>query len=159
VSSRTRRRGAAPAATTLALVLVSLLLSGCGAGFTALTNIPFAPGNSSATDLGFIHIRAVSLVQDDAGDLTELYTAFVNTGPDDVLTGISVQGAKPVTLPAGPIDVPPNQQINLGPTGTRVFVTGLALRPGQFTTVTFQFRDSGTATLNVLIVTNQTVNA
>lgn len=43
MSRRIRRRVAAPASTAAAL-LIALVLTGCGAGFTALTNTQFAPG-------------------------------------------------------------------------------------------------------------------
>jgi hypothetical protein len=158
VSRRIRRRIAAPASTAAA-VLIALVLSGCGAGFTALTNTQFVPGNGASADLGSIHLRNVLLVQDPSGDLTELHSAFVNTGADDILTSVSVQDAQPVSLPGGAVDIPPNQQISFGPNGTEILVTNLTRQPGQFTHIVYQFRNSGTIVVNALILTPESANS
>jgi hypothetical protein len=153
VSSTIRRRAILP----MLALLAGLLLSGCGAGFTAMTNIQFAPGNGATADAGQIAVRNALLVQDSGSGLVSLYTVFVNSGPEDTLSSITVAGANPVTLPNGPIDLPTNQQVSLGPNGTELLVNGLTISPGFLALVTYTFQNAGSVSAEVLLTTPQNI--
>jgi hypothetical protein len=164
--SRSARRVALVALTA---ILVGLGASGCAAGFNANTAKPYAPSNGSVASIGNLRIRNVVVVQSLDGGLSELYATVVSIGggPDgygtvagtdvspapDTLTGISVAGASPVSIPGGSITIPPGAKIDLGPSGTHVFLDNFTVRRGEIASVTLTFATAGTVTLSALVMT------
>ena len=164
--SRSTRRVALVAVTA---VVVGLGASGCAAGFNANTMKAYAPSNGSVASLGNLRIRNVVVVQSQDGGLNELYATVVSIGggPDgngtvagtdvspapDSLTGISVTGAAPVNIPAGAITIAPGAKVDLGPSGTRVFLDNFTIKRGNIASVTFTFATAGTVTLSALVMT------
>jgi hypothetical protein len=165
VSRSTRRLASA----TAGVLLVGVSVTGCAAGFNATTNAPYAPSNGSVAQVGDLRIRNVVIVEADDGSTTELYTAIVNIGgeidgngtlagsnyvaPTDHLTGVTIVGAPSVTLPGGPIALPPNTRVDLSPDGNQLFLTGFTPPVGHVTTVTFHFAIAGTVSVNALVMT------
>ena len=166
--SRSVRRVASVAVMA---ILVGLGASGCATGFNATTSEPYAPSNGSIASIGDLRIRNVVIVQSPDGGLSEVYAAIVSIGGatdgygtvsgvsvnplPDSLTGLSVTGAAPISIPGGSITIPPGQRVDLGPDGTRIFLTSFTVKRGQVADVTFNFALAGTVTVNALVMTEQ----
>jgi hypothetical protein len=164
--SRSARRVASVAVMA---ILVGLGASGCAAGFNATTGQPYIPSNGSIASIGDLRIRNVVIVQSVDGGLSEVYASFVNIGggPDgygtvagtavsnapDSLTGISVTGASAIAIPGGSITLPPNSKVDLGPDGTRIFLSNFTVKRGEIANVTFNFAVAGTVTVSALVMT------
>jgi copper(I)-binding protein len=152
VSRSTRR----VASVAFAALFVGATASGCAAGFNATTNQPYAPSNGSVTTIGDLRVTNVVIVQSTDGGLSELYASFINNGTSpDALVAVSLAGLGTVALPDGPITIPANTKVDLGPDGTRLFIDNLKLIAGDVTTVTFRFAGAGDTHLNALIMTEQ----
>jgi hypothetical protein len=167
--SRSTRRLTSARSSIAGVLLVGVSVSGCAAGFNATTSKPFAPSNGSVASVGDLRIRNVVIVEADDGSTTELYTAMINIGgeadgngtvagssfeaPTDHLTSVTIVGAPSVALPAGPVAVPPNSRVDLGPDGTQVFLTGFKPPVGHVATVTFRFAIAGTVSVSALVMT------
>jgi len=138
-------------ATALAGALLALgSLSGCAAGFNAATNKPYTPTNGSIVNVGKMAVRSVVVVGNENGSgQADLIAVFVNTGQvPDALTGITVQGADPVTVPGGTLNLP------IGPDQpNRVLLEKLQATPGQLVKIVMTFRDAGTAEVTALVMT------
>jgi len=144
-------------ATALAGALLALgSLSGCAAGFNAATNKPYTPTNGSIVNVGKMAVRSVVVVGNENGSgQADLIAVFVNTGQvPDALTGITVQGADPVTVPGGTLNLPPMVNVPIGPDQpNRVLLEKLQATPGQLVKIVMTFRDAGTAEVTALVMT------
>ncbi len=143
--------------TAVAVALLALTsLSGCAAGFNAATNRPYTPTNGAIASVGDIRVRSVVIVGNDNGSgQADLIAVLVNNGTtDDALTGITVEGADPVQVPGGSLNIPPQVTVPIGPDSTnRVLLEKLTATPGHLVKVTLAFRDAGIASLTVLVMT------
>ena len=166
--SRSVRRVASVAVMA---ILLGLGASGCAAGFNATTGQPYAPSNGSIASIGDLRIRNVVIVQSPDGGLNEVYAAIVSIGGatdgygtvsgvsvdplPDRLTGLAVSGAAAISIPGGSITIPPGQRVDLGPDGTRIFLSNFTVKRGDIAYVTFNFAIAGTVTVSALVMTEQ----
>jgi hypothetical protein len=101
-------------------------------------------------------VRSVVVVGNENGSgQADLIAVFVNTGQvPDALTGITVQGADPVTVPGGTLNLPPMVNVPIGPDQpNRVLLEKLQATPGQLVKIVMTFRDAGTAEVTALVMT------
>jgi hypothetical protein len=158
-TARVSRRTAAAAA---ALLLAAAPLAGCGIGLDAGTSTQTASGNGASAQQGLIAIRDLTLVEGPDGSGTgTLVMTLVNAGPQaDGLTSVrmvdppggtaKILGSQTV---AGALPLPPNSRTQVGyNSDLHVDLTGLTLRPSQFTLVELTFGTNGVARVPVMTV-------
>lgn len=139
-----------------AALLLTLTLSGCGAGFLAATNRPYIPSNGTSFTVGTMDARNVTLVADPTRPKTfEVIGALVNNGDaPETLTGITVAGASAV--PLTPITVAAHSMITTGgEPSSDIVVTNANFAAGDFTDVTLTFGSAGSTTRAVLAMTRE----
>jgi hypothetical protein len=161
-SSSQAFRRIALAGATVALTVVA---TGCGAGFGAQTQQPYQPSEGTNADSGSIGVRNMLVLADEEGK-GELHAAVVNSGKtDDTLTAITaapadpgaqaatsgeqstvkIEGLQQTDLKAGSsVTFPPAQ-------GAAVTVTGA--KPGQMIKVTITFGQAGPITTSIPVLT------
>ncbi|HEX4818344.1 MAG TPA: copper chaperone PCu(A)C [Nonomuraea sp.] len=160
----TSRRWIAAAAAFLA----APLLAGCGAGFDATTNKPYAPNeaqvlieNGAYGHRSGIHIPQAFILGPNRGTLlpwrgsAPIYLNILNTAAaPDTLQAVSAgnMGAVKVTAP---IQLPSNQLVNTGKPSPQLMLEAIprSLRGGETIRLDLQFANAGTVSLNVPVVT------
>jgi hypothetical protein len=161
------RRGALATAAVLAFVP---LAAGCGAGFDAGSE-QVKPDNTSAT-IGQLSLLNVSVVLDQSTNQALVTGTVANNGSgSDQLEEVTAGGheaklaqpsrgstsdaanltaAIPATVTSLPI--PGGQTLRLGSTGMAMAtVSGSGLSLGRFVSVTFDFANAGTTTVQALV--------
>ncbi|MFF4198586.1 copper chaperone PCu(A)C [Nonomuraea sp. NPDC001831] len=143
------------------------VLAGCGAGFDANTNKPYAPNEAVALiDQGAygtrgIHIPQAFILGPDSGaqlpwrGSAPIYLNILNTaGAADTLQAVSAGSVGSVKV-ATPIQLPPNQLVNTGKPQPQLMLESIStsLRGGESVRLDLQFANAGTVTLNVPVVT------
>ncbi|MER6576474.1 copper chaperone PCu(A)C [Nonomuraea sp. NPDC048881] len=150
-----------------AAFLAAPVLAGCGAGFDANTNKPYAPNEAVALiDQGAygtrgIHIPQAFILGPDSGaqlpwrGSAPIYLNILNTaGAADTLQAVSAGSVGSVKV-ATPIQLPPNQLVNTGKPQPQLMLESIStsLRGGESVRLDLQFANAGTVTLNVPVVT------
>ncbi|MBB2909278.1 copper(I)-binding protein [Streptosporangium becharense] len=158
--TRNRRHRAIAAAAFLA---AAPALAGCGAGFDATTNKPYAPTEALAvnTEQGIKISQAFFLGPDSgaqlaAGGSTPLYLSMVNTNQTpDTLVGLGVDPAVGTAKVSAPVTLPPNQRVATGQPTPGILIEGLKkpLRGGESITVQLQFTNAGVVPLTIPVIT------
>ncbi|MFI7104770.1 copper chaperone PCu(A)C [Nonomuraea sp. NPDC050227] len=150
-----------------AAFLAAPVLAGCGAGFDANTNKPYAPNEAVALiDQGAygtrgIHIPQAFILGPDSGaqlpwrGSAPIYLNILNTaGAADTLQAVSAGSVGSVKV-AAPIQLPPNQLVNTGKPQPQLMLESIStsLRGGESVRLDLQFANAGTVTLTVPVVT------
>ncbi|MFI7419648.1 copper chaperone PCu(A)C [Nonomuraea sp. NPDC049684] len=150
-----------------AAFLAAPVLAGCGAGFDANTNKPYAPNEAVALiDQGAygtrgIHIPQAFILGPDSGaqlpwrGSAPIYLNILNTaGAADTLQAVSAGSVGSVKV-ATPIQLPPNQLVNTGKPQPQLMLESIStsLRGGESVRLDLQFANAGTVTLTVPVVT------
>jgi hypothetical protein len=159
----TSRRWIAVAAAFLA----APVLAGCGAGFNATTNVPYAPNEAQALiEKGAYGTRGIQIPQafilgPDAGaqipwrGSAPIYLNILNTaGTPDTLQAVSAGSMGTVKVTA-PIQLPSNQLVNTGKPSPQLMLEAIpkSLRGGESIKLDLQFANAGTVSMNVPVVT------
>jgi hypothetical protein len=160
----TSRRWIVVAAAFLAVPV----LAGCGAGFDATTNKPYAPNEAQALiENGVygsshgIHIPQAFILGPDSGaqlawrGSAPIYLNILNTaGAPDSLQQISAGGMGTVKI-ATPIQLPSNQLVNTGKPSPQIMLEAISksLRGGETIRLDLQFANAGVVSMNVPVVT------
>jgi hypothetical protein len=157
-----------------ALVLVGLAATACSAGRDSETDKERGTPFIAQASTGSIAVRAVRVVLSDTATNVNasattpqayLTATIVNRAATstDALTGASVAGAgvTPIGGSVASIALPPQQAVQIGDpelgfSGTALGVGALQspLSTGTTTTVTFTFRNAGTVTIDVPVMTS-----
>ncbi|MEU5867219.1 MULTISPECIES: copper chaperone PCu(A)C [unclassified Nonomuraea] len=150
-----------------AAFLAAPVLAGCGAGFDANTNKPYAPNEAVALiDQGAygtrgIHIPQAFILGPDSGaqlawrGSAPIYLNILNTAnAADTLQAVSAGSVGAVKV-ATPIQLPPNQLVNTGKPQPQLMLEGIStsLRGGESIRLDLQFANAGTVSLTVPVVT------
>ncbi|MCK2214981.1 copper chaperone PCu(A)C [Actinomadura sp. ATCC 31491] len=159
----TSRRWIAAAAA----FLIAPVLAGCGAGFDATTNKPYAPNeaqalieNGSYGSRG-IHIPQAFILGPDSGaqlpwrGSAPIYLNILNTtGTPDTLQAVSAGTMGTVKVTA-PVQIPSNQLVNTGKPTPQLMLESISrsLRGGETVKLDLQFANAGIVSLNVPVVT------
>lgn len=155
---RNRRR--VTAAATLVLVP---LASGCAAGKDAQTSRQYQATEAVSATHNGMEIRNLFVLGPDqgqslpAGAAVPVYLALINNSakPDQLLTIAAPGLAAAGQVPQGSVTLPPKQIVTPGYQGQPpLTLQQLAgpLRGGEWRRITFQFREAGTVTVNVPVV-------
>ncbi|GAA3443885.1 copper chaperone PCu(A)C [Planomonospora venezuelensis] len=161
--TRNSRHWAIAAAAFLA---AAPALAGCGAGFDAITNQPYAPTEALSTKINdngrnLSISQAYFLGPDSGGTLpagqsTPLYLYVVNHGKeDDQLVGLGVDpGVGTAKVPA-PVPLPVNKAATVGRPTPSIMIEQLKkpLKGGESVKVQLQFAKAGIVTLDVPVIT------
>lgn len=148
----TRRHRIAAAVAALAVPL----LSSCSVGFDAQTNQVYTPGKGTNNRDSQVDVLHALVVSGSEGSGT-LIAALVNNEQldDDALVGVSGAGEDAdleITVP-GETEIPAAELVQLADEDP-IAVSGEAVVPGAFLTVTFTFENADAVTLDVPVVEN-----
>ncbi|MEV4097188.1 copper chaperone PCu(A)C [Streptosporangium saharense] len=157
--TRNSRHWAIAAAAFLAAAPV---LAGCGAGFDAITNKPYAPTEALHVEAKGISVSQAFFLGPDSGSklaeggATPLYLSLVNTNKDaDQLVGLGVDPALGTAKVVSPVNLPIQQRVNVGRPTPTIMIDGLkkALSGGESIPVQLQFARAGVISLTVPVIT------
>jgi periplasmic copper chaperone A len=153
------------------VLLAGALLSGCS---DDPTETAASPAAGISAQIGQVSLRDVFVLGGENGATIQrggsapVYLTLANAPGEvetmdssgtidpqagtDVLTTVTSAQAASVQIVGGPISLPAGQDVQVGP-AAKIVLRGLkqALQSGQFVSVTFRFKRSGTGTLNVPI--------
>jgi hypothetical protein len=138
-----------PLAALVTIVGLTLAAAGC-ASVRAQTQEWYEPADGVSTEAGDMHVRNVLLVADEEGAVATMLATFANTGPEDELLEVRV-GDRIATPTSGPVEIPEDGYVRLGPDQVRVDVFGAGAQPGHFVDVEFVFRDAPRAEVQALV--------
>ena len=150
-----------------AAFLAAPVLAGCGAGFDATTNKPYAPNEAQVliengrygSESG-IHIPQAFILGPDSGaqlpwrGSAPIYLNILNTsGTPDTLQAVNAGDMGQVKV-ANPIQLPSNQLVNTGKPSPQLMLEAIpkSLRGGETIKLDLQFANAGTISLNVPVV-------
>ncbi|MEV6041569.1 copper chaperone PCu(A)C [Nonomuraea sp. NPDC052116] len=151
----------------VAAFLAAPMLAGCGAGFDATTNKPYAPNEALALiENGAYGTRGIQIPQafilgPDAGaqlawrGSAPIYLNILNTaGTPDTLEAVSAGTMGTVKVTA-PIQLPSRQLVNTGKPTPQLMLEAIpkSLRGGESIKLDLQFANAGIVSLNVPVVT------
>ncbi|MEV1173181.1 copper chaperone PCu(A)C [Nonomuraea sp. NPDC049784] len=150
-----------------AAFLAAPVLAGCGAGFDANTNKPYAPNEAGVLiENGAYGTRGIQIPQafilgpDSGAQLAwrgsaPIYLNILNTaGAPDTLEAVNAGGMGTVKVTA-PIQLPSNQLVNTGKPAPQIMLEAIpkSLRGGESVKLDLQFANAGIVSLNVPVVT------
>lgn len=150
-----------------AAFLAAPVLAGCGAGFDATTNKPYAPNEAGVLidngryGKGDIHIPQAFVLGPDSGaqlpwrGSAPVYLNILNTASaPDTLQAVTATGIGPAKLTA-PIQLPSDQLVNTGKPTPQIMLEAIpkSLRGGESIKLDLQFANAGTVSLDVPVVT------
>ncbi|MEV4352933.1 copper chaperone PCu(A)C [Nonomuraea sp. NPDC004186] len=151
----------------VAAFLAAPMLAGCGAGFDATTNKPYAPNEALALiENGAYGTRGIQIPQafilgPDAGaqlawrGSAPIYLNILNTADTpDTLEAVSA-GSMGTVKVAAPIQLPSRQLVNTGKPTPQLMLDAIpkSLRGGESIKLDLQFANAGIVSLNVPVVT------
>ena len=151
-----------------AAFLAAPVLAGCGAGFDAMTNKPYAPNEAQVliengrygSESG-IHIPQAFILGPDSGaqlpwrGSAPIYLNILNTsGTPDTLQAVNAGNMGQVKV-ANPIQLPSNQLVSTGQPTPQLMLEAIpmSLRGGETIKLDLQFANAGTISMNVPVVT------
>jgi copper(I)-binding protein len=147
----------------IAAAALAPALAGCYAGNGAQTMQPYDPTDGASTVLHDIAIRNVFVLGPPpgggaipAGRSAAMFLGLVNNGAPDQLLYIDAPGtASSVKIPHGAVPLSTNQAVLLTGPAPQVILQRLVrpLSAGQFIPMILYFRDAGTISLNVPVLT------
>lgn len=145
-----------PAARILAATALTLVVTGCGAGFDAGTTVQKTVSAGAYGAAESIAAQNVVLVRGE-GETASLIATFVNSAPtDDVLTAVIVNDPRPSAITSttgGAIPIPARSTTKVGfDGGERVLLEGFNPPASAFVPVLLSFEVAGDIPLDVLIV-------
>jgi hypothetical protein len=137
-------------------ISITMLASGCGAGFNASTmqTQPANPGIYSS--VGAMDVQNAMIVV--TGENTaKLLSTFINTGAEpDQLLGVTVSGPAPqdiVTDYQGPLEIPAGAAVVVGPDlQPQIELVGFAPAESSYVKVDFLFAKAGELSVSLLTV-------
>ncbi|MET8869471.1 copper chaperone PCu(A)C [Nonomuraea sp. NPDC004580] len=151
-----------------AAFLAAPVLAGCGAGFDATTNMPYAPNeaqvlieNGQYGAKSGIHIPQAFILGPDSGaqlawrGSAPIYLNILNTsGTPDTLQAVNAGEMGTVKITA-PIQLPSNQLVNTGKPSPQLILEAIpkSLRGGESIKLDLQFANAGVVSMNVPVVT------
>ncbi|MFC4013412.1 copper chaperone PCu(A)C [Nonomuraea purpurea] len=150
-----------------AAFLTAPVLAGCGAGFDANTNKPYAPNeaqvlmDNGAYGKSGIHIPQAFVLGPDSGaqlawlGSAPIYLNILNTnGAPDTLQAVSAGNMGKVKMTAQ-VPLPANQLVNTGKPTPQLMLEAIprSLRGGETIKLDLQFANAGVVSLNVPVVT------
>ncbi|WP_181958430.1 copper chaperone PCu(A)C, partial [Nonomuraea deserti] len=150
-----------------AAFLAAPVLAGCGAGFDATTNQPYAPNEAQvliekgAYGTRGIHIPQAFILGPDPGaqlawrGSAPVYLNILNkSGAPDTLEKITAGGMGEVKVTA-PIQLPVGQLVNTGKPTPQIMLESIpkSLRGGESIKLDLQFAKAGVVSMNVPVVT------
>ncbi|MEV4802956.1 copper chaperone PCu(A)C [Nonomuraea sp. NPDC049421] len=151
-----------------AAFLAAPVLAGCGAGFDATTNMPYAPNeaqvlieNGQYGAKSGIHIPQAFILGPDSGaqlawrGSAPIYLNILNTsGTPDTLQAVNAGEMGTVKITA-PIQLPSNQLVNTGKPSPQLVLEAIpkSLRGGESIKLDLQFANAGVVSMNVPVVT------
>ncbi|SEH00377.1 Copper(I)-binding protein [Nonomuraea solani] len=152
----------------VAAFLAAPVLTGCGAGFDATTNKPYAPNEAQVLiekgaygNKSGIHIPQAFILGPDSGaqlpwrGSAPLYLNILNTaGAPDTLQAVSAGDVATVKVTA-PIQLPSNQLVNTGKPTPQIMLEAISksLRGGESIKLDLQFANAGVVSMTVPVVT------
>ncbi|MEO3799321.1 copper chaperone PCu(A)C [Nonomuraea sp. B1E8] len=150
-----------------AAFLAAPVLAGCGAGFDATTNQPYAPNEAQvliekgAYGTRGIHIPQAFILGPDSGaqlawrGSAPVYLNILNkSDAPDTLEKVSAGGMGEVKVTA-PIQLPVGQLVNTGKPTPQIMLESIpkSLRGGESIKLDLQFAKAGVVSMNVPVVT------
>ncbi|MEV4115824.1 copper chaperone PCu(A)C [Nonomuraea sp. NPDC049695] len=150
-----------------AAFLAAPVLAGCGAGFDANTNKPYAPNEAGVLiENGAYGTRGIQIPQafilgpDSGAQLAwrgsaPIYLNILNTaGAPDTLEAVNA-GSMGTAKVTAPIQLPSNQLVNTGKPTPQIMLEAIpkSLRGGESIKLDLQFANAGIVSLNVPVVT------
>ncbi|MET7337106.1 copper chaperone PCu(A)C [Nonomuraea sp. NPDC005650] len=150
-----------------AAFLAAPVLAGCGAGFDATTNKPYAPNEAQVLiENGAYGTRGIQIPQafilgPDAGaqiawrGSAPIYLNILNTAETpDTLQAVSAGNMGTVKVTA-PIQLPSKQLVNTGKPAPQIMLEAIpkSLRGGESIKLDLQFANAGIVSMNVPVVT------
>ncbi|GAA2905925.1 hypothetical protein GCM10010517_72120 [Streptosporangium fragile] len=145
-----------------ALLAAAPALAGCGAGFDAITNKPYAPTEALTVNTKGINISQAFFLGPDSGaqlpvgGATPLYLSVVNTNQTpDTLVGLGVDQSLGTAKVGAPVTLPANQRVSVGKPTPTILIEGLKkpLRGGESIKVQLQFANAGIVPLTIPVIT------
>jgi hypothetical protein len=147
--------------TMVAAVAAALALTGCQAGQNAETSQDYNPGDGRNVnvpeDAGFdddyLAVRNALIVSD--GGAASVTVTLINNGVETDLLSEVLVNEQPAELLGGPFELPPNQRIAIGGGSERgALLAEGGVQPGDWADLTLTFAQSGTVTLEVLVISS-----
>jgi hypothetical protein len=147
-----------------AVLTLGLLFAGAGCGMDAQTMKPYTPAEGVNVDVGnatdpdaVVHVRNLLVVSKTAG--SGVVSASMVTSGRDQLTGLSgvpikadgSQGAPFKATLTNTVSLANGAQIVLTDIATPITVTSPDLAPGLTTSITLDFQNAGSVTLNTTV--------
>jgi hypothetical protein len=141
----------------IAVVALALLLPGvaaCSTNFGAETDRVYQPARGTDSRSGDVEILNAVIVAPSKGQGTVSAMLANDATTDDTLTGVML-GDKQATISGGQTasQIKGGGTLNLAQSGA-VTVKDPSIVPGDFVTLTFQFQNADSATLQVPVVPN-----
>lgn len=140
-----------------ALLLVALLITGCGVGPNAFTNQQGPTGDGAFEQINKVYAQNVVIVIDKNSNATLVATLINNSGQEDALIDVVVSNPSPQRInftPEKPLNLPMGQRVNLGntPESAHVDLLNFPAKNSSYVSITLVFEKAGALPLNVLTV-------
>ena len=144
------RRPAHHLVATATAVALAVSLSSCGfdAATDRVVEYSAAPNDRS----GVVDVLSVAVVSAEEGSGTVI-ASLSNNSTEDAQTFTTVTGDGVTAAEFEPIEIGPDQLVNLAEPAAGITVTG-DFGPGDYVELTFAFESGETSTLEVPVVTN-----
>ena len=140
----------------IALLIISTVVTGCGAGQNAVTRNFKQVTDGVEAQSAEIRLRNVLIVKTDANDAVLVGTLVSWSDEPDAITGISISNT-PATLSAPIFDLVKNKPvIFVGDSANAdAYIPGLSKGAGERIPVTFNFTTAAPITLDALVLNSE----
>ncbi|MFY9325065.1 MAG: hypothetical protein WAO29_01220 [Candidatus Nanopelagicales bacterium] len=140
-----------------AFLAAALLIAGCGAGPNAFTSLQGPTGDGTYEEINKVYAQNVVIVIDQNSNATLVATLINNSGQADALIDVVISNPSPQRInftPAGPLNLPMGQRVNLGntPESAHVDLLNFPAKNSSYVSITLVFEKAGALPLNVLTV-------
>ena len=140
------------AATAAAALVLTGLLSGCGAGFEATATKPYAPSDGIMATTGDLHILNMLVVAGASFSSGVVVTTIVNDGTEaDELTEMTSPDGQVDLTGDGTIEPGGAVQLSAG-TELSATISSLTSLPGETITLHLRFKRADPVTINTVVV-------